>query len=160
MATQSNVFEFQTPGMPGDFYDNSAQFTHGAIVTSGGVIGNAATYVDAATDPRRVQGGGSGLFAGIIVNGKELIRANGLSAGLTLASESIAPVCEMGNIWVKVETAVQPGYVAAFDSSTGAIGGYATSAAATSGGKVVIPGGEFVITTASSGGMAVLRLTK
>lgn len=158
MAIQNTVYEFQTPGIPGDFFDNSAQFTHGAIVTSGGVIGNAVTYVDAAADPRRVQGGGSGLFAGIIVNGKELIRANGLSAGLEVGSETIVPVCNHGNIWVKVDTAVQPGYVPAYDSSTGAIGGYATSAAATSGGKVVISGGEFVITTASSGGMAVLRL--
>lgn len=158
MSVQSNVYEFQTPGMPGDFYDNSAQFTRGAIVTSGGVIGNAVTYVDAAADPRRVQGGGSGLFAGIIVNGKELVRASGLSAGLSLASETVAPVCAHGNVWVKVETAVQPGYVAAFDSATGAIEGYATSAAATSGGKVVIDNADFVICTASSGGMAVLRL--
>lgn len=157
MAMQNTVYEFQTPGIPGDFFDNSAQFTHGAIVTSGGVIGNAVTYVDAAADPRRVQGGGSGAFAGIIVNGKELIRANGLSAGLEVGSETIVPVCNHGNIWVKVDTAVQPGYVPAFNKTTGAIGGYA-SGGAVPASCAVISGGEFVITTASSGGMAVLRL--
>ena len=155
---QTSVFIKQTPGKPGDFYDNSAQFTRGAIVTSGGVIGNVATYVDPSTDPSRVQGGGSGVFAGIIVNANEIVRTSGLAAGLNVASESIAPVCDHGNIWVKVETAVQPGYVAAYKSSDGHIEGYATSAAASSGGALLIPGGSFVVTTASSGGMAVLRL--
>lgn len=157
---QSTVNVFQTPGIPGDFFDDSANFTHGAIVTSGGVVGNAVTYVNAATDPQQVQGGGSAAFAGIIVNGKELVRSSGLSAGLAVENNSIVPVCNHGNVWVRVNMAVNVGYTPVFNTSTGAIGGYdaTSSGASVPEGTAVIPNAAFVITNATSNGMAVLRL--
>lgn len=159
MPFQSNVNVYQAPGIAGDFFDDSPRRVAGAIITSGGIVGNAVTYVNAATDPMQVQGGGASGFAGIIVNGKELIRANaGLSASLAVADETIAPVCTMGHIWVTVNTDIAVGYVGAYDSATGAIAGFATSAAATSGGYVVIDKSKFVAVNATSGGLAVLEL--
>lgn len=159
MPFQSSVNVYQAPGMAGDFFDDSPRRVH-SVITSGAIVGNAGTYVNAASDPMQVKGGGSAGFAGVFVNGKELVRSAGLSAGLTLKDNSIAPVCQMGRVWVTVNNDVQVGYVAAFDSSTGALYGYADSATATSGGKVVIPNGTFEIVNATSGTLAVLELGK
>ena len=155
---QNTVNVMQTPGIPGDFYDDSPRRVRPAIITSGATIGNAVTFVNAATDPAQVVGGGSGTFGGIVVNGKELVRVGGLSASLAVSAGAVAPVATMGHVWVTVDTDTTVGYVAAFDSATGAIGGYATSAAATSGGKIVIDGAKFVEVNATSGGLAVLEL--
>ena len=159
MPFQSSVNVYQTPGIAGDFFDDSPRRVHD-VITSGAIVGNAATYINAASDPMKVQGGGSDGFAGIIVNGKELLRTSGLSAGLSVKDNSVAPICQMGRVWVTVKNDVTVGYVAAFDSSTGDLYGYATSAAATSGGKVVIPNGTFEIVNATSGTLAVLELGK
>lgn len=160
MPFQSSVNVYQAPGVPGDFFDDSPRRVHGVVVSGGAVIGNAATYINAASDPMQVKGGGSAGFAGVIVNGKELVRSAGLSASLALKDNTVAPVCQMGRVWVTVKNDVSVGYVAAFDSSTGDLYGYADSATATSGGKVVIPNGTFEIVNATSGTLAVLELGK
>lgn len=157
MATQSTVNVYQAPGIAGDFYDDSANFTFPAIAVSGAVVGNAVTYASAGTDPQLVQAGGSGAFAGIVVNGKELLRANGLVAGLSVSSGTIVPVCDHGNIWVTVETAIEVGYIPTYNQATGAIGGYASGGSAATS-HAVIPDASFIMTNAVSGGMAVLRL--
>ena len=100
---QNTVNVMQAPGIPVGFYDDSPRRVRPAIITSGALIGNAVTYVNAATDPQQVIGGGSGPFGGIVVNGKELVRVGGLSASLAVSAGSIAPVATMGHVWVAVK---------------------------------------------------------
>lgn len=158
MPFQSSVNVYQTPGIAGDFFDDSPRRVTG-MIASGGVVGKVATYVSENTDPMQVTAGGSGSFAGIFVNGKELLRNSGLSAGLAIRDNSIAPVCDFGHIWVQVANDVVVNNVAAYDSA-GAIYGYADSATATSGGKLVIPNATFKFFNATSGTMAVVELGK
>ena len=154
---QSNVYPVQNPGEPGDFFDNSARVVRGAIVTSGGIIGNAVTYVDESADPTRVVGGGSGTFAGIIVNAKEMVRNSALSAGLGVTVEGRAAICTHGDVWVKVVGTVSPELTPICVYSNGTINGWDFENEVSPADAMRIPGARF-LTAASSGGMAILRL--
>lgn len=159
---QSTVNTFQCPGIPGDAFDASPKRALSVRVVPNGsaqpTVGNFTTYVSAGSDPTLVQVGGTGLVAGLVVNGKEYVRQGGLSASLTVSSGAVVAVATMGRYWVRPETAVTVGNVAAFNSATGAVAGFATSAAATSGGYIVVDKAEFVAVNATSGGMAVIQL--
>lgn len=159
---QSTVNVYQCPGIPGDAFDASPRRALSVQVVPNStvqpVVGTYCTYVSAGTDPALVTVGGTGTPAGLLVNGKEYVRQGGLSASLTVSSGAVVAVADMGRYWIKAENAVTVGNVAAFDSATGTISAFATSAAATSGGYIVIPGAEFVAVNATSGGMAVIQL--
>lgn len=158
---QSTIYTSQCPGIAGDAFDASPRRALSVQVVPNTsnlpTVGNYCTYVSAGSNPSIVQPGGTGTLAGLLVNGKEYVR-QGLGATMTVSSGAVVAVADMGRFWVKPETAVTVGNVAAFDSATGAIYGYANSDAATSGGKIVIPNGKFVAVNATSGGMAVLEL--
>jgi hypothetical protein len=100
--------------------------------------------------------GGTGVFAGILVNGKELVRSNGLEAGLTVADNSVGSICSMGHVWVKTVNAVQVGYLACYNTTTGDITGIASGSAPS--GYELIPNAKFVAVNAEANGLAVLEL--
>lgn len=159
---QRTVNTFQCPGIAGDAFDASPRRALSVQIVPNGanqpVVGAFCTYVNAASDPSTVQPGGTGTPAGLLVNGKEYVRQGGLSASLTVSSGAVVAVATMGRYWVQVDAAVTVGNIAAYNSATGAVRGFANSAAATSGGYVVIPGAEFTAVNATSGGMAVIQL--
>lgn len=162
MAIQSSVNVKQCPGIQGDFFGDSPRraLAKNLNATAGGAlptIGNAFTFAAAATDPSQVVMGGTGAFAGILVNGKELVRGAGLADGLTVADNTIGTICSMGRIWVKVEDAVQVGYLACYNNTTGAITGIASGSAAT--GYTLIPNAKFVAVNAAADGLAVIELS-
>ena len=107
MAFQSIINQFQAPGIPGEFADNSPRTVQPAILNGTDdalpTIGRVFTYTAPTTDPMQVTlGGAAANFAGILVNPKELVRANGLTAGLEVTEDSIGSICREGHIWVKV----------------------------------------------------------
>jgi hypothetical protein len=161
MALQTNVNVKQAVGVIGDFYDDSPRraMAKNLNASAGGVlptIGNAFTYEADITDPTQVVLGGTGAFAGILVNGKELVRSNGLEAGLTVADNSLGTVCTRGQVWVKVASAVKVGYLACYSNSTGAISGVASGSAPS--GYTLIPNAKFVAVNAEADGLAVIEL--
>lgn len=161
MALQSNVNVKQAVGVIGDFFDDSPRRVIARNLNAGAngdlpTIGNAFTYSAVATDPTQVAMGGTGVFAGILVNGKELVRSNGLTSGLTVADNSVGSICSMGHVWVKVEGAVQVGYLACYNTTTGAITGIASGSAES--GYALIPNAKFVAVNADADGLAVIEL--
>lgn len=153
---QKTVNTFSAPGIPGDFYDNSPRRVQPAIASEGVIIGKPVFYENAASNPLLVAGGtgaiagvGQSGFAGIVVNGKELVRKDGLTAGLDVADGTVVSVCSMGRVWIKVTGAVAVGdtiYINSQNEYTG------TSAS----GNVTI--GKAVIVNSAADGMAVVEL--
>jgi hypothetical protein len=161
MALQSIVNTKQAVGVIGDFYDDSPRRVMGKNLnaSAGGAlptVGNAFTYSAVSTDPTQVVMGGTGAFAGILVNGKELVRSNGLEAGLTVADNSIGSICTMGHVWVKVDATIQVGYIACYNTTTGSISGIASGSAPS--GYELIPNAKFVAVNANADGLAVIEL--
>jgi hypothetical protein len=161
MTIQSVVYAKQCAGIEGDFFDDSPRrvLAKNLNASAGGTlptIGNAFTYTAAPADPSQVSMGGSGAFAGILVNGKELVRSNGLTAGLTVSDGTIGSICSMGRVWVKVDAAVNVGYLACYNTTTGSISGIASGSAPS--GYTLIPNAKFVAVNAGAGELAVLEL--
>lgn len=158
---QKKVNTFQAPGMAGEFYDDSPRRVAPYIIQGLGnvlpTVGRAFTVTTAATAPNIAGIGGTGVFAGVLVNPKELVRSNGLTAGLTVSSGSIGSLCTMGRIWVEVSATVTVGAKAQFSNTTGEIKPVGSSGNADSG-FTLIPGAQFVLVNAAAGEMAVLEL--
>ena len=146
---QKTVNTFSAPGIAGDFYDESPRRVQPAIANGVVTIGNPVWYSDATTDPLKVTASAGATLLGVVVNGKELVRANGLTAGLDVASGSVVSVCTMGRVWIKVATDVTVGDTIHFDASTGE---YSNTA------SVSNPIGKAVIVNAAAGEMAVVEI--
>lgn len=106
---QKTVNTFSAPGIPGDFYDNSPRRVQPAIIADGTAkIGSPVFFVGGSspTDPLMVTSTwtSGAKFAGIVVNGKELVRKDGLTAGLEVAEGTVVSVCTMGRVWVEVKS--------------------------------------------------------
>lgn len=159
---QKTVNTFSAPGIPGDFYDNSPRRVHGAVLLAGTddtlpEIGKPFFYVDADNDPTKVATGAAaaaaGTFAGILVNGKELVRSNGLTSGLTVAPGTVGSLCTMGHIWIKVSNATTIEDNIFYMTATGT---YQADSGTTLTGGILI--GKAVIVNAAAGEMAILEL--
>ena len=163
MAFQSIINQFQAPGIPGEFADNSPRTVQPAILngTDGALptIGRVFTYTVPITDPMQVTlGGEAANFAGILVNPKELVRANGLTAGLEVTEDSIGSICREGHIWVKVDEAVTLSSIPVYNTTTGTISGYIGENVPS--GYAAIPNAKFVLVNSAADGMAVLELNR
>lgn len=162
MAFQSIINQFQAPGIPGEFADNSPRTVQPAILSGTDnalpTIGRVFTYTAPTADPMQVTlGGEEANFAGILVNPKELVRANGLTAGLEVAEDSIGSICREGHIWVKVDAAVTLSSIPVYNTTTGTISG---TGATVPTGYAAIPNAKFVLVNSAADGMAVLELNR
>lgn len=158
MAFQTSVNQKLAVGVVGEFYDDSPRrvdpYTIGS--QSAGSIGKA--YTIDSSDPSKVNLGGSGVFAGIAINGKELA-VNGLSASIDFAQYDEAEICSMGRIWLSIADTVAVGQVACFDPDTGDISAADAGADHTEDGLVEIKGSKFILVKGSSSEpMVVLQL--
>lgn len=141
MAFQTSVNQKLAVGVIGDFYDNSPRIVDPKTVVSADAGSIGCAYTIDATDPSKVVLGGEGVFAGIAVNSKELVR-NGLGATLALRQYEEIEVCSMGRVWLSIEDTVSVGMAAYFDKATGAIS--AAAAGQEIEGKTEIKGSKFV----------------
>lgn len=163
MAFQATINKLQAPGIPGEFADNSPRTVQPAILNgttnTQPTIGRVFTYTAPTTDPMQVTlGGAVANFAGVLVNPKELVRANGLTAGLEVAEDSIGSICREGHIWVKVDAAVTIASIPVYNTTTGTISGYTGETVPT--GYVAIPNAKFVLVNSAADGLAVLELNR
>ena len=100
-----------TPNIIGYAYTK----TNGANPNPSGAAGNAGT----------AQVGGSGIFAGILVNSKEYASygttGSPLGATLTLPNYTIGELMIMGQIWVSLPGSASVGDLVEYDPATGAL---------------------------------------
>lgn len=158
MTLQKSVNSKQAFGLVGTFYDTSARTVAPYNLKAAGdvlpTIGCAFTTSAAA--PHNATIGDGDVFAGILVSPHEYI-INGLSASLELADGTIGELCTKGHIVVQSETAVNVGYVAAYNKTTGKISAYA-KAGDVPNTHVQIAGAKFVYENAAVGEVSILEL--
>ena len=156
MAFQTTVNQELAAGIAGDYADDSPRRDTSYILIANDeqnpTIGAAFTLNG---EDGQAQIGGSGDFAGILVNSKMYANYNNLTAGLELPSGSQGSLCTFGHIYVESATAFEPGYIAAFDTTTGAISAYADS---TSAEGTVIDNAKFIGYSGDAGEIGILQL--
>lgn len=157
MAIQKSVNQYQVLGVPGEFADDSphrcAPYTCLANETAQPIVGYAFTQGEA--DNEAVVGG-TGAYLGVLVEPKQYANYANLNPSLAVNPGTFGEICDMGHIFVTSATEVKPGYVAAFDNTTGAISAYA-DAASIAEGSTQIPG-KFIKVSAAAGQVAILEL--
>ena len=118
-------------------------------------VGNAFSY-DGSDKGLAVQGG-TGVFAGILVNPKSQTHT-GLDATLVVENGKTGELATLGHIVIKPANSAVVGYSAYRDDSTGAISAY--SGTGSQSGKTLIPNSMFVfVDSTSPNGLAVLSIT-
>lgn len=156
MTFQTTVNQALANGVAGDYADDSPRRDTGYILLANDsqnpTVGAAFTLNG---EDGQAQIGGDGDFAGILVNSKMYANYNNLTAGLELPSGSQGSLCTMGHIYVTSATAYEPGYIAAFDTTTGAISAYADS---TSAEGTVIDGAKFIGYSGDADTVGILQL--
>lgn len=101
--------------------------------------------------------GGTGAYLGVLVEPKQYANYNGdLSATLDIKNGAVGEICSMGHIYVKSLTNFAPGYVAAFDKTSGAISAYST-AGNIPGTSTQIPG-QFIKISGNANAVGILEL--
>jgi len=135
--------------------------------TSGVLAGGVDAYANSATvgrafsydssDKGLAVQGGTGVFAGILVNPKSYTHS-GLTSTLVVENGVTAELATMGHIVVKPLNSAVVGYSAYRDNSSGEI--YAYSGTGSQSGKTLIAGSMFVLVDSTApNGLAVLSIT-
>lgn len=118
-------------------------------------VGRAFSYD--STDKSLAVQGGTGEFAGILVNPKHYTFA-GLDATLVVENGKTGELCTFGHIVIKPANSAVVGYSAYRDNTTGAISAY--SGVGSQSGKTLIPNSKFILVDSTSpNGLAVLQLS-
>lgn len=126
MGFQSSVAFLQGAGVPGQIYLDDPHRAQSYILQSAlasyNIIGATAYTV---VSQGIAQAGGTGAFAGILVDPQEyaLYGAGGipLNPSLTLPNNSQADILSMGTIFVTLPAAAAIGDVVIYDTTTGAL---------------------------------------
>lgn len=147
MAFQSTVNIYNTIGVVGDFAKTGPQRAETWNLTSSGqaqTIGSAFTQTSGG-NPNPVPGspvcgtaqvGGTGNFAGILVNSKEYAlygttTGGPLAASLNLPDGAIGSLATMGYVFVNLTTIGNVGDFILYDNTTGALASQARSSSFT-----------------------------
>lgn len=153
MSFQKTVPSSLAVGQPGDFYDATARRVTSYLLTGIDAdkpsIGRVFTLGSSGTP----QLGGTGAFAGILVNPMSLAR-QGLDGTQAIKQGTNAELADMGRIIVRTKGAAKPGQSVLYDTATGDILGTGEAA----DGKAVIPGAVFAIFAAEAGGVAIVQM--
>lgn len=127
-------------GMVGEFYSTQLKTQHTYTSGSEITVGRAVTFD--ATNPAKVNQGGTGLFAGILTEPKNYVMFNSLNPQLTIPAGISAHVGRGGYIRVRYSTVSTKGQAVFYDNATGELGtGVATGAQTQINGATVFKGG-------------------
>lgn len=162
---QTQVNQALARGIVGEYSDDSprrecgyillGQLDEGDNVTVAPKFACAFTHTD--TDGQ-AQIGGTGAFAGVLVNPKMYVAQTDLNPTLELPHGSQGGLCTMGHINIISGTAFAPGYVAAFNQDTGAINAYETASDIPESGYTQIEGAKFIEVSGQANELAILQL--
>jgi hypothetical protein len=163
MTFQSTVYPFQGAGVAGEYYDNRANNNASVfILDSVDAANNVFARVFTVTTEGVARAGGTGVFAGFMVNPKQHAAygtiANGpLAPTMTLPNGVTAAMCYFGEIWVNLPAAADIGDIVLYDNTTGDLTTIAPGDTLPSGktfAQAVVT--QFTVTVA---GLAVIRIT-
>lgn len=101
--------------------------------------------------------GGEGEFAGVLVNPKMYVNFKNLLPTMELPNGTQGGLSTMGHIFVVPQGAFAPGYVAAYDKTTGKINAYVNTAAVPAT-AVLIQHAKFIRLSGNGGEVAILQL--
>jgi hypothetical protein len=159
MAFQSTVNKALPLGVVGEYADDSPHRETGYILRKNSTImpkvGCAFTY--GSTDDQAVIGG-TNAFAGVLVGPKEYANYKDLTANLELPDGVQGGLCTFGHVYVVSGTSFAPGYVAAFNTSTGAINAYEEVSDIPGSGYAQIPNAKFIKVSGSANALGILQL--
>lgn len=175
VAFQSIVNIWSTPGFIGDMaYDGPLRAAPYNLFSSGvpNLVGNAFTVTSGGNpDPSSssalagtAQVGGTGVFAGILVNSKDYASygttGGPLNPTITLPDYSIGFLATMGYFWVNLPGSANIGDQVTYDPATGNLNSIAPTTNFTAS---IAPGGSstpdvLTVTAVSSGQLAVGQL--
>lgn len=117
----------------------------------------ACAFTQSSQGDGFAQIGGTGVFAGVLVNPKMYANYLNLNPTLQLPNGSQGGLCTFGHIFVKSSSAFQIGNIAAYDNLTGAISAY-VNAEAVPANATVIPNAKFIKYSGDAGTTGVLEL--
>ena len=117
-------------------------------------IAHAFTHTD---ENGAAQVGGTGVFAGVLVNPKMFANYLNLNPTLTLPSGIQGGLCDFGHVFVRSLSDFAPGYVAAYDPESGKISAYVNSEAVPES-SVAIERAKFIRFSGNAGEIGVLEL--
>lgn len=149
---QKTVNQKLAYGVPGDLFDTFPRAIDPKVVEAGAIC---RFYTVDTTDPRKAVLGGSGVLAGIAVNTKEYI-INGLTPSMAFRSGDVAQLMTMGRVYMQLETEVEVGMAAYYNTTDGTI--TAAAPASSIEGYVEIPNSMFVEVNALANEISVLEL--
>ncbi|POP42333.1 hypothetical protein CHU32_03605 [Superficieibacter electus] len=163
MAFPSKVNDSLAFGIPGEFYADGPSRAVPAMINSANagynMIGRAFTYNADGT----VTAGGTGAFAGILINPKSQplygTAQNPLEASTTLPNGLNAEFCTMGILIVTFTTAVTIGQKVVFDTQHGILYTVDATATAAGTGKAFVPNAFVSHYSTAGAGPAVITIT-
>ncbi len=150
-------------GVEGNYIALASSAANGAVtafaggVTSSSVLPKFACAFTHTEVDGTAQIGGTGEFAGVLVNPKMYANYANLTPSLELPNGSQGGLCTFGHINVKPASAFAPGYVAAFSQATGAINAY-VNAEAIPASFTQIANAKFIEVSGNANDLAVLQL--
>lgn len=165
MALQTTVRFSQATGVIGDVIFDGPMRAYPVILASADAANNVVgrAFTRAAGDDKDVTAGGTGVFAGILINSKELALYGTAAGGtlaptLTLPNEMAVSVMDMGFVVVTLSTDAAIGDDVCYVDATGAL--FAVDPGAAAGtGNTKIPNANVAYFNTSAAGLAVIRLT-
>ncbi len=124
MSFQSSVSQYQGFGVVGEVFSNSPIRSKSYILNSGAVANNVGYAFTQGTEGQAACGG-TGLFAGILINPKAYAlqgaAAGTLAPTLTVPEDSQGELLTMGEIIVYLNTAAAIGDKVVYATATGAL---------------------------------------
>lgn len=175
---QQSVNVYNPLGFVGDLAFEGPSRAIGANIDSDGVPNNfgyaytftsPATAEPAAASPNGATAkvGGTGIFAGILINTKENvlngITGNPLGASLAIPDNTIGDLLQMGYCFVNLPGPANPGDLVTYDPLTGALNSVqpnAVFAGTIAAGVIGTTKAVLTVTTLTSGSLAVGQVLK
>ena len=152
MTFQSTVQDDQTTGIPGEYAESGPHRQFPGIIKSADATANifSRAFSHVAAQDDNVIAGGTGVFAGLLMNPKEhasLGGTNPLDATLTLPSEIDANFADNGIVYATLSTTANIGddvhYITLIDGTAGTLVAVAPGAAPAAN-RALIKGAKIV----------------
>lgn len=157
MSFQSTIATTQGFGVAGELFNNGPVRAASYILNSGAVP-NKIGYAFSIVSEGMAACGGTGVFAGILVNPKSYASygttSGTLAPTLTVPEDSQGELLTMGEVVVYLDTAAAIGDGVFYTNATGAL-----SAGTASTGQTQIPNCKVSKYTLAAAGLAVITLT-
>jgi len=157
MAFQSTVNLYRGFGIIGEKFSDAPSVATTYNLTTSGAFGQAFT----STAEGEAALGGTGIFAGILVNPKAHIlkgtSGDPLSPSNVLPANTVATLATKGQFIVTLTSAGKPGDIVEFNQTTGELDALAPGTAASSG-CTIIAGATVYKFNAAANGLAVINL--